>query len=259
MIYTFTGTGNSLWIARELGKQLGEKVTDIMSVKNESIVNCTDPRIGFVFPTYMMDLPWIVKEFMLRLHIAPDSYTFVVMTSSQGKSGKAFRSLDQALRRSKATLSAAFDVQMPGNCIPSSEEEYQKRLETAPQCVKQIAEKISAGMTNFTSDGSRMRTDYVERSFFYGEHSLKAMGWMKKFLITDKCNGCGICESVCPTENISIENGKAVHGHNCAACYRCLHWCPEHAALLKVPKLKHRSQYTHPQINLGDIQSEKKC
>ena len=48
----------------------------------------------------MSDLPWIVKEFLLKLTVNPDCYTFVVMTSNNGKSGNSFVSLSQALSRS---------------------------------------------------------------------------------------------------------------------------------------------------------------
>ena len=68
----------------------------------------------------MSDLPWIVKEFLLKLTVNPDCYTFVVMTSNNGKSGNSFVSLSQALSRSGANLSAVFDLQMPGNCLISS-------------------------------------------------------------------------------------------------------------------------------------------
>ena len=70
----------------------------------------------------MSDLPWIVKEFLLKLTVNPDCYTFVVMTSNNGKSGNSFVSLSQALSRSGANLSAVFDLQMPGNCLISSED-----------------------------------------------------------------------------------------------------------------------------------------
>ena len=147
----------------------------------------------------MSDLPWIVKEFLLKLTVNPDCYTFVVMTSNNGKSGNSFVSLSQALSRSGANLSAVFDLQMPGNCLISSEQENLERLKKAPERLKSI-----------TSDGSLPKEDFVTASYFYG-------------------------------------------GHSCAACYACLHWCPKNATLLKVPFLKHRPQYHHPDVTLAEI------
>lgn len=92
----------------------------------------------------MSDLPWIVKEFLLKLTVNPDCYTFVVMTSNNGKSGNSFVSLSQALSRSGANLSAVFDLQMPGNCLISSEQENLERLKKAPERLKSIISFIKA-------------------------------------------------------------------------------------------------------------------
>ena len=178
--------------------------------KTESNFFCKNDIIGFVFPTYMSDLPWIVKEFLLKLTVNPDCYTFVVMTSNNGKSGNSFVSLSQALSRSGANLSAVFDLQMPGNCLISSEQENLERLKKAPERLKSIISFIKEQKTNFTSDGSLPKEDFVTASYFYG-------------------------------------------GHSCAACYACLHWCPKNATLLKVPFLKHRPQYHHPDVTLAEI------
>ena len=92
----------------------------------------------------MSDLPWIVKEFLLKLTVNPDCYTFVVMTSNNGKCGNSFVSLSQALSRSGANLSAVFDLQMPGNCLISSEQENLERLKKAPERLKSIISFIKA-------------------------------------------------------------------------------------------------------------------
>lgn len=148
-------------------------------------------------------------------------------------------------------------VQMPGNCLKSSEEENRKRLNKAPSCMEQILLAVKEREVNYSSDKSFPATDYVTGSYFYGEHSLKRLTLMKNFTVTKECTGCGVCVSVCPLNNIKITNQKAVHGHDCAACYACLHWCPQNATLLNVPTLKHRAQYHHPEIMLKEIAIQK--
>lgn len=253
MIYFFTGTGNSLWAAREIGKGIQQPIENIITYRKEKTVVCDDSIIGFVFPTYMGDLPWIAKEFLLKLQVKPDCYAFVIMTSNHGESGNSFRSLDQALSLSEAQLSVGFDLQMPGNCLISTEVENTERLRNAPERLKQILCAIERKERNFISDNSKPATDFVTGSYFYGEKSLKRLTLMKNFIVTKSCNGCGICASACPVKNIKIENKRAIHGHECAACYACLHWCPQHATLLNVPTLKHRSQYHHPEVLLKEI------
>lgn len=253
MIFYFTGTGNSLWAARGIGEKLNQSVENIMKYKDEKKISCDDDVIGFVFPTYMGDLPWIAKEFLMKLTVKSDCYAFAVMTSNNGKSGVSFKSLDQALALSGAHLSACFDLQMPGNCLISSEKQNQDRLQKAPKRLDNIILSIQDRKKNFTSDGKLPKEDYVTSSYFYGEHSIKRLTLMKNFAVTKNCNGCGLCADVCPVNNIRIADGRAIHGHNCAACYACLHWCPKNATLLKVPGLKHRPQYHHPKVTLADI------
>jgi ferredoxin len=256
MIYYFTGTGNSLWTAKLLGTKLGEPTANFADMQ-ETPPACGDERIGFVFPTYMGDLPWLCKKILLSAKFSPKSYLFLVMTSSGGTSGNAFASMDQALCSIGCRLAAAFDLQMPGNCVVSSDAENAARLAAAPDKVQAIAETVKARGQNYTSAGKKAGEGFVERSFFYGTHSLKRLTMMKNFRVTQACTGCGVCASVCPTGNIEIKNGKAVHGNNCAACYACLHWCPVYATHLTVPGLRSRPQYHHPEIELAEIRRKK--
>ena len=45
----------------------------------------------------------------------------------------------------------------------------------------------------------------------------------------EKCTGCGRCEKLCPMQNISIVNCKAVSANQCTVCYRCFNNCHEKA------------------------------
>lgn len=252
MIYYFSGTGNSLWAAVELGKILDMPVDRLIKYRKKKLI-CQDPVVGFVLPTYMQDIPWIVKEILIESEFEKDSYIFLVMSSNNGKSGRAFRSVDEALCTQECHLSAGFDLRMPGNCLISSEKENAARLGEAPESLLKIGRKIRKKVCNYQSPGKKAARGFVEKSFFYGTHSLKRLTYMKNFEITKECNGCGLCVKVCPLDNITIRDGKALHGEQCTACYACLHWCPQNATRLKVPGLRNRPQYHHPQVTLSEI------
>jgi len=52
----------------------------------------------------------------------------------------------------------------------------------------------------------------------------------KNFWVDEKCNACGVCKKICPSNNIQISNdGKHTWKNNCQACYGCFHWCPNSA------------------------------
>lgn len=255
MIYYFTGSGNSLWAAKTLGKGLGQSVTNIADGQSAPL-RCGDELIGFVFPTYMGDLPWLVKKLLLSAKLNTDSYIFLVMTSNNGESGKAFASMDQALCSVGCRLSAGFNLQMPGNCIVSSEADNAARLSAAPGKVRSFCQRIQKREQCYPSSNQKAGDGFVENSYFYGSHSLRRLTMMKGFKVTSACTGCGVCASICPTNNIVIKDGKAIHGDNCAACYACLHWCPVYATHLTMPMLRNRPQYHHPEVSLSEMRKK---
>lgn len=98
---------------------------------------------------------------------------FLVMTSNNGQSGKAFQSVDEALQTNGGHLCAGFNLQMPGNCLISSEEENQKRLAQAPSVIKKISEMVCRKSILYEPSGKKAEAGFVEKSYFYGTHSLK--------------------------------------------------------------------------------------
>lgn len=244
-IFYFTGTGNSLWIARKISKKFNAELTPIQNYNYEEV---KDDVIGLVFPIYMGDVPWFVKKFLLNLN-AKASYVFAV-TTFNGNDGVTPANTDKALCKNGMKLSYYHNVIMPGNCIQSSEEENEKRLSNAPHQVDKIISDIENKKVNFISNGELPKSNFVESSYFYSKLSV-----MKLFVITSKCNACKLCVKLCPTNNIEIINGKAKHKckKNCTACYKCFHICPQNAVKLIVPVRSNRFQYVNPEIKVTDL------
>ena len=44
--------------------------------------------------------------------------------------------------------------------------------------------------------------------------------------------GCGVCTTLCPMGNLSVENQMAVHHNRCTMCYRCISHCQHQAITL---------------------------
>ena len=79
-IFYFTGTGNSLAVARNIADELGNtELISISKVINEN-VSPDAPKIGLVFPVYMWGIPNMVVDFVNKLHITEDQYIFAVAT-----------------------------------------------------------------------------------------------------------------------------------------------------------------------------------
>ena len=46
------------------------------------------------------------------------------------------------------------------------------------------------------------------------------------FTVSDACVGCGQCAARCPTNNITLQNGRPVWGGSCTHCMACICYCP---------------------------------
>jgi formate hydrogenlyase subunit 6/NADH:ubiquinone oxidoreductase subunit I len=69
---------------------------------------------------------------------------------------------------------------------------------------------------------------------------------------TDRCTGCGTCQKVCPTGNISVEGNKVKWGDKCVLCLACFHWCPQEA-IQADKRSEGIARYHHPQVTANDI------
>ena len=78
VLYCFSGTGNSLWVALDLAEKLG---CELVSMTNamRGTMDTSSQRVGVVFPTYMYRPPHLVVDFLQKL--PPTDYLFAVATN----------------------------------------------------------------------------------------------------------------------------------------------------------------------------------
>lgn len=85
IVYYFSGTGNSLTVAKEIEAQ-GALVSSIASEMRKSqkngtpIIKCDADKVGFVFPLYYLGLPKMVHEFLEKLVLTKATYVYMVCT-----------------------------------------------------------------------------------------------------------------------------------------------------------------------------------
>ena len=78
----------------------------------------------------------------------------------------------------------------------------------------------------------------------------------ENFFVDDNCTSCGICEKVCPVNNISLVEGKPQWQHRCQQCLACIQFCPEEAIQYGAKTAK-RQRYHQPDIKLKDIMAQR--
>jgi len=78
VIYYFSATGNSLIIANDLARELGDTDVVAMAKALDKPINTPYDRVGIVFPVYMFGLPLVVARFLRNLKVQNDTYVFAV-------------------------------------------------------------------------------------------------------------------------------------------------------------------------------------
>lgn len=252
-IYFFSGTGNSLKVAKDLNEQLEDSKLVQISKKNLSITNDTSSdKIGFVYPVYFGGIPAMVKEFIENLQVNEDTYIFAVATFGGG-AGISFNQIDSILNKKGASLSGSFKVAMPGNYqvmySPFPEEKQVECFKDANEQILKIASSVKTNETNKSNKVGGIKKAVIGllyNTFF------KPSDKDKNFWTTEKCDGCGICSRVCPANNIDMIDGKPQWKHQCETCVACMQWCPQKSIQYKKNTLK-RGRYHHPEVKANEL------
>jgi Pyruvate/2-oxoacid:ferredoxin oxidoreductase delta subunit len=261
LIYWFTGTGNSLAVARKVAAALGDcELASIASLKDMQgdIVPAAE-RVGIVCPVYDAGVPRIVAEFVERLSLSRAKYTFAIVTLG-GTGISALHQLNGIVsRKNGRKLDAGFAVKMPGNYPPvariASPEKQKATLESADVGLLEIAGQIGKGVA--VSPGFSPVSGLM-KFLTYGMFTKNVHGMDKDFSVSDACTSCGTCVKVCPVENIILLKDRPSWLHHCESCCACLHFCPVEAIQLNVLQgTKGRGRYHHPDVKPADMKAQR--
>ena len=285
-IYYFTGTGNSLAVAKDTANLTMAKLLSIPSLIDKEEIEVDSEIIGIVFPVYHQNLPNIVRKFILKLTNLKDKYIFAICTYGDSPA-ITLNYLQELLKEKEGKLGAGFSIKMPYNYINPSlnifnffntftlrnqnEQAMNKMFNQWEDRAKYIADIINntketeieteAVLIEKLVDLLNLRNTLQKYIWLkvagYNEYKGLTFNEAIKFLdygfeVDDSCNVCEICAKICPVNNIAIKKGKPDWQHNCEQCFTCLQWCPQHAIQFK-EGTKNKERYHHPEITLSEI------
>lgn len=251
IIFYFTGTGNSLKIAKDIAEGLGDtkliRITSSLEISNEPI-KCE--RVGIVTPVYMGNIPLMVKEFLEKLNINKDTYIFTVSTCG-GMAGNTHNQIRSIFRKKNLNISAEFSFHFPANnqtrYAPQPLSEQQKLCKSNIFFVTQAIEEIKEFNKIKVNSSLVIKTLSKLISGFLNPRKSDV-----DFYSDEKCISCGICSKVCPANNIILENGKPIWQHNCERCTACMQLCPKEAIQFKEGSKKW-GRYHNPDISIKEL------
>lgn len=236
MIFYFSGTGNSKWIAEQLAEKTDDTAVDITTLNMPPELK-DEKYVGLVFPVYAWAVPEPVRNFARQL--APNvGFAYGVCTCG-AEAGLAMKQLSKIY-----PLQSTYSVVMPSNYIVGEDIEPQQtirqKLKEAKQAVEQIADEITRHEpVNRVAEGGMA----FLRSTLAGNGFDRFARTTKPFFAEDSCTGCGLCARICPSKTIRLAEGKPVWGETCYQCLACIHHCPQRA-IQYGEKTKERGRYT---------------
>ena len=238
MVFYFSGTGNTRWIAQQISDAVGEMLYFIPEELEGTMRYHLKEgeRIGFCFPVHGWQPPYIVREFISKIEIdnADGHYCYSVCTCGD-TIGLAMEMFNKELEKKRLHAKSVFSVIMPESyvCLPGmftdTPENEKRKIDEAARFLADILPVIIG-----REEGRKILVK-GKRPWLL---SNVIGGFFNKCMITDrpfsvnkeKCLHCGLCEQNCPTNNLAMSHGLPVWKHiSCTNCLACYHHCPVHA------------------------------
>lgn len=261
-IYYFSGTGNSLAVARDLAVKLNGALVPVADLMDRGRIRSDAEVIGIVFPIYDFKPPRIIGNFIGKMEGLDSRYIVAVCTYGISP-GNALLDLGKEIESRGGKLSGGFAVRMPHNGIGAaalSAGHHEQMYSAWKRKRDAVCEYIRTRKEGIIETGRLGPGFFLSRSFLNAIPVLLRLGvqvvgkgWGSLALAADDhCTGCGICEKVCPVDNIAMVDGKPVWSDHCQVCFACLHWCPKEAVQAG-PITVGMKRYHHPRVTLADM------
>lgn len=227
---SFSGTGNSDWVARRIHKGIGgEYVSMTEQIRLGQQACCSAKRLVFVTPTYAWRIPRVTERWIEEGQFAAGARAWFVMTCGDGN-GDAEKYVRRLCQRKGFACMGVMKIIMPENYIamfdaPEADEAERIIHEAEPRVKEAIArigadEPFSAEAVNVMD---RILSGMANPAFY------RVIVKARAFAATEACTGCGKCERECPLNNIRLQEGRPVWGDRCTHCMACICGCPAKA------------------------------
>ncbi|WP_072524061.1 EFR1 family ferrodoxin [Clostridium sp. Marseille-P3244] len=249
MIFYFTGTGNSLYAA----KQLDAEVVSIPQAIHRKDQTYEADTIGIVCPVYGHEMPSMVKDFLKEAKFCTD-YLYLVLTFGNFHGGAASLA-ERELRAAGKRADYINTLKMADNFLPAFDMEEQMGSEPEKRVEEQIdrIRRDIAGRRRWIQPAGEEDREW-HRKYLEAQKLLPDDLWSHIYRVTEDCIGCGICTRVCPAGCIRLEGQRAVYTmENCQMCMACIHHCPQNAIRLNTPEKNPQARYHNSHIRLTEI------
>ncbi len=240
-ILYFSGTGNSLYIAKKVQSRLGGQIKYIPNYVGDG---SEFERLILVTPIYSYGMPTFVYDLIPRLN---KSTELVIIQNYGGMVAGADYFIYRYAVEYGLNIKAVYTLKMPENftttfTVPRFY--INLTLKSADKRIDKVIDRII-----YKDYRIPKKCKTKEKVYLKNKSNWHLIG--ERFSVTDNCVKCGKCISVCPVNNISMSDNRIVFSNKCVACLGCYHRCPQKAIVYKGNKKKDR--YVNPNVNESEI------
>ena len=262
VILYFTGTGNCLYIARQLAGKEGEILSIPQLVKNKQY-EIEAEEIGIVYPIYGHMPPSMVWNFIKKAKLKAD-YKFAVLTYGNRKCS-AVEIWDEISRKAGNAFDYIGTIIMVDNWLPNFDMNEQMKIDKhIPENLAKITKDINARRSwhePVTALEREQHQGFLERSGIDPKKGF-IMKCEKSFVVDASCIECGICTYVCPRGNYSLTSEGVKMEGDCEFCFACIQNCPQKAIQFAeqpeggfpaLPEKNPNARYRNEHVSLMDL------
>jgi flavodoxin len=220
-VFYFSGTGNSLFVAKEIARQTNAISIPMISQLAKTSIDIDGEVLVLVFPIHYIwngGIPLVVIKFIDKIRDLNKKQLYVVCTNGGGQGDSLLR-LNKLLNKRNVKINAGYSITFPYNYInwagtieEYSDERIDEMISRCRNKIDNISISIMKRETEIIESDSKFILSIIDRPDLrikLGKPHYQKWAKIdtkndipftvilplmdKSFISESKCNGCGIC------------------------------------------------------------------